>query len=230
MEVRVFGEVTNEMLYAIERLFSQIVVKEPEVSFSLVCLGCGPEAEEVMLLHDFFGDSSDVTRILGVDKQMRREWQSGKLATLKKYFSEEDTIMHFIVTSGYAKPLHRLQVIVKHEQGRSLEDYIVFFVSWPDVHKTGIAQLLRNCQILVYVGRNDGINACGDEEFWAEIINFWKPIGEVKGFRNDMVIYIRQFRGNYRPGLAAFYEEAYPTISPREERFCYNPKNLVRTK
>lgn len=225
-----FGKVTNEMLYAIEGLLSHIREKEPEASFSLVCLGCGPDAEEVILLRDFFGDSSEVTRILGVDKQMRTEWQSGKLATLKIEFSEEDTIMHFILTSGYAKPRHRIQVIVTHEQGKSLEDYIVFFVSWPDVHKTGIAQLLINCQILVYVGRNDGVTACGDEEFWAEIIKFWKPIAEVKGSKNDMVIYIRQFRGNYRAGLADFYEEAYATISPREESFCYNPKNLARTK
>ncbi len=65
----------------------------------------------------------------------------------------------------------------------------VVFVKWPQTtHLPGFVELLSLAPVVIYIGRNDGITACGPPQMW---MHFRKRelLDVVRGGRNDMLVY-----------------------------------------
>jgi hypothetical protein len=65
----------------------------------------------------------------------------------------------------------------------------VAFLKWPTVtNPPRLPQLLARAGVVVYVGRNDGVTACGDYRMW-EHFRTRTLLEVVEGPRNDMLVY-----------------------------------------
>jgi hypothetical protein len=76
-----------------------------------------------------------------------------------------------------------------HVQVTGLPNPDVAFLKWPTAQRhPGLLQLLKRAGTVIYVGRNDGITACGGTLMW-EHLRTRTLLEVVEGPRNDMLVY-----------------------------------------
>ena len=220
-----FATLTTEMLSSLYRLIQSVIDKNPHASVTIACLGCGQNGEEVSILAEEFYDIDRVTRIVGIDKRIteRTKKSSGDRLLYCVDFNYVNEVMDVIFDSTPQKTTFDYN----RYDGDRQPCCLVLFVSWPDIHKTGIANLLSLGNIIVYVGKNDGCTACGDEDFWARLMSDYIPILEVQAHDNDMVVYLPQYQPRYFYPLDILKQNR--VLKPREENLCYNPKGAKTT-
>lgn len=63
----------------------------------------------------------------------------------------------------------------------------VVWVKWPDTTSNIHIAIPPNTDV-VYIGKNDGITACGGAKFW-QLLRSKKPIHQTLGMRNDLIVY-----------------------------------------
>ena len=65
----------------------------------------------------------------------------------------------------------------------------VAVIKWPDTGPlTGLVGLLDKCEVVVYIGTNDGFTACGNPSLWRYLATR-EFITAVENRHNDMIVY-----------------------------------------
>jgi hypothetical protein len=63
----------------------------------------------------------------------------------------------------------------------------VVFMKWPDVSLRTVGEL-DTAPHVIYIGRNDGMTACGSRSLWQDL-SYRPVVSVIGGSRNDMVVY-----------------------------------------
>jgi hypothetical protein len=72
---------------------------------------------------------------------------------------------------------------------RDLPDPDLVFLKWPrESPQAGLIGLLARAPMVIYVGRNDGITACGGVDMWSHL-QVRDLLQVVEGVRNDLLVY-----------------------------------------
>ena len=74
----------------------------------------------------------------------------------------------------------------------------VALVKWPVTHKTGIEQLLQVARTIIYIGKNDGITACGSKGLW-ELLRTRRVLLERHHTKNDLIVFGAELGLERRP-------------------------------
>lgn len=75
----------------------------------------------------------------------------------------------------------------------------VALIKWPDTGPlVGLVPLLDKCNVVVYIGTNEGFTACGNQALWRYLASR-EFVSEVRGQRNDMIVYGKPIEGAVAP-------------------------------
>jgi len=77
----------------------------------------------------------------------------------------------------------------KWAKDTGLPDPDVVFMKWPrESRQAGLVALVARAPIVIYVGRNDGVTACGGPDLW-EHLRSRRLLEAVEGAHNDLLVY-----------------------------------------
>jgi hypothetical protein len=68
------------------------------------------------------------------------------------------------------------------------EGVSTIFTKWPANYRLRWGHLLQPAETIIYVGMNDGITACGDQEFWMQMQHREVKF-DVRGIRSNLIVY-----------------------------------------
>lgn len=77
----------------------------------------------------------------------------------------------------------------KWAKDTDLPDPDVVFMKWPrENNQAGLVALMFRAPVVIYVGRNDGVTACGGPDVWEHLRS--RELSQVlEGTRNDLLVY-----------------------------------------